>query len=474
MSSGSLSEGINGSFPTNFFNSTTYLKIIRNASGRIYLKLHDSSFVNYYTSQTTGVIPIFNPNNQNEGFVSIFDENLNVTFYGCMVRAGDDSITPQEFEKFMSLVNLPNVNPNNLEINTPLIINNSGSIISSTVTNTELSYLGGLSSTIQTQLNNKQPNITVATNTELSYLGGLSSTIQTQLNNKQPTITGAATTITSSNLTLNRALLSDGTGKVAISAATSTELSYLGGLSSTIQTQLNTNIKVINSSSSTLEPGFIDLIPTNFNLNIGYTTVFNSTSPKILISYFNSVALKLSNLSLDYNSSIVSIVKFRIPTPTPYINFGIAGTSLELRGSDYNLILSADNNIVVSYFNASGYFNNVTTSATPFPNASLFTVNLDRYLEILIVNHQTVIFSFYDETFTLLWTTTLTAGNINWGTSNYLFMIHTEMGSMNIYDIYTSNTIKSVKTLFAKVDPEIFKSINIGNVKLGFHLLVNE
>lgn len=55
----------------------------------------------------------------------------------------------------------------------------------------------------------------------------------------QPTVTGGATTITSSNLTASRALISDSNGKVAASAVTSTELGYLDGVTSAIQTQLD-------------------------------------------------------------------------------------------------------------------------------------------------------------------------------------------------------------------------------------------
>lgn len=58
-------------------------------------------------------------------------------------------------------------------------------------------------------------------------------------NSKQNNITGGASTITTSNLTVNRALVSDGSGKVAVSAVTNTELSYLDGVTSNIQTQLN-------------------------------------------------------------------------------------------------------------------------------------------------------------------------------------------------------------------------------------------
>lgn len=55
----------------------------------------------------------------------------------------------------------------------------------------------------------------------------------------QPTVTGGASTITGSNLTASRALVSNANGKVAVSAVTATELGYLDGVTSAIQTQLN-------------------------------------------------------------------------------------------------------------------------------------------------------------------------------------------------------------------------------------------
>jgi hypothetical protein len=55
----------------------------------------------------------------------------------------------------------------------------------------------------------------------------------------QAVITGAASTIASSNLTTNKALVSDASGKVHSSVVTDTELGYVGGVTSAIQTQLN-------------------------------------------------------------------------------------------------------------------------------------------------------------------------------------------------------------------------------------------
>lgn len=78
-----------------------------------------------------------------------------------------------------------------------------------------------------------------ASATELNYTDGVTSNIQTQLDGKQATINGGASTIASSNLTASRALVSNSSGKVAVSAVTSTELGYLDGVTSAIQTQLD-------------------------------------------------------------------------------------------------------------------------------------------------------------------------------------------------------------------------------------------
>ena len=63
--------------------------------------------------------------------------------------------------------------------------------------------------------------------------------IKPLIQGKQDTIEGAASTITGSNLTENRALVSNGNGKVAVSAVTATELGCLDGVTSGIQEQIN-------------------------------------------------------------------------------------------------------------------------------------------------------------------------------------------------------------------------------------------
>ena len=89
-------------------------------------------------------------------------------------------------------------------------------------------------------------------NTEFQTLNGVTSAIQTQLDGKQATITGAATTIDTEDLTASRALVSDGSGKVAVSSVTSTELGYVSGVTSAVQTQVDSKTaKLITTNRQT-------------------------------------------------------------------------------------------------------------------------------------------------------------------------------------------------------------------------------
>ncbi len=63
---------------------------------------------------------------------------------------------------------------------------NAGTALSA-VSATELAYLDGVTSAVQTQLDTKQPTVSGVSDTEIGYLDGVTSAIQTQLNAKAPT-----------------------------------------------------------------------------------------------------------------------------------------------------------------------------------------------------------------------------------------------------------------------------------------------
>ena len=94
---------------------------------------------------------------------------------------------------------------------------------------------------------------------KLGYLADVTGNIQEQLNSKQNNIAGAATTIISNNLTGNKVLISNNSGKVAASNITNTELSYLSGVTQSIQTQLNGKAAAFqNQTKNTVFAGPVD------------------------------------------------------------------------------------------------------------------------------------------------------------------------------------------------------------------------
>ncbi|MBR2245492.1 MAG: hypothetical protein IJ880_00440 [Bacilli bacterium] len=207
------------------------------------------------------------------------------------------------------------IKDDDLTQNRAVISNADGKIAVSTTTSTELGYVHGVTSDIQTQLDNKvtkqQDYLTAATKCKITYNSdGLvtngvdlsasdipdlssiyinvnqkgsangvatldantlvpaaqlpaattttkgavivdstisssstnpvqNSAINTALSGKQATITGGASTITTNNLTASRALISNASGKVAVSEVTSTELGYLSGVNENIQDQID-------------------------------------------------------------------------------------------------------------------------------------------------------------------------------------------------------------------------------------------
>ena len=100
--------------------------------------------------------------------------------------------------------------------------------------------------------------------------------------NKENNLSGAVSTVIFNNLTANRALVSNSDGKIAVSAVTATELGYLDGVTSAIQTQLNNKLSITGTAVKatadasgneitrfyeSLKPIGATIIPANANLN---------------------------------------------------------------------------------------------------------------------------------------------------------------------------------------------------------------
>jgi hypothetical protein len=117
--------------------------------------------------------------------------------------------------------------------NRALISQSNGLPTFSATTATELGYVNGVTSAIQTQLNGKEPTITVLSIAK----GGTNS--GTALNNNRVMQSSGGAIVEAAAITASRALASDANGIPVASATTATELGYVNGVTSAIQTQLN-------------------------------------------------------------------------------------------------------------------------------------------------------------------------------------------------------------------------------------------
>ena len=135
------------------------------------------------------------------------------------------------------------------------------------------------------------------TSTEFQYINSLSSNAQTQIDSKQATITGAATTIASSDLTADRVVTSNGSGKIeASSTITTTELGHLNNVSSNIQTQLDAKQATITGAATTIDDADLTASRVLVSNSSGKVAV-SSTTTTSLGNFIDGSALNASNLS---------------------------------------------------------------------------------------------------------------------------------------------------------------------------------
>jgi hypothetical protein len=92
-------------------------------------------------------------------------------------------------------------------------------------------------------------NVTAALNVVQDNVAAVVTEATAVETRRAANIAGAVSTITTGNLTVDRALVSDGAGKVAASTITTTVLGYLDATSS-VQTQLNSKIATTDSASN--------------------------------------------------------------------------------------------------------------------------------------------------------------------------------------------------------------------------------
>lgn len=141
-------------------------------------------------------------------------------------------------------------------------------------------------------------------------------------------LNGAISTVLTSNLTADRALVSNASGKVVVSAITSTELSYLDNVTSNIQTQLNG--KAATSHTHTLNQiTDITATATEVNYTDGVTSNIQTQLNNRSLTTHNHTLDSLSNVTITSNSS-GEILKWN---GTAWINNTLAEAGIQPSGS---------------------------------------------------------------------------------------------------------------------------------------------
>ena len=193
--------------------------------------------------------------------------------------------------------------------------------------------------------------------------------VQTALTSKQDTVVGGASTITADNLTANRALVSNSSGKVAVSTVTSTELGYLDGVTSNVQTQLNKKLEKAPVTSVNSKTGAVQLNASDVGA-LPADTVIPTVNNATLTIRRNSIdvgsftANSANDVDIDINvpadksdiglGNVDNVRQYSASNPPPYPVTRVNGKTgaVSLTASDIGAATSSDINTALNRTNA--------------------------------------------------------------------------------------------------------------------------
>ena len=170
-------------------------------------------------------------------------------------------------------------------------------------------------------------------------------------NAKQNAITGAASTIASQNLTANRALVSNDSGKVAVSAVTATELGYLDGVTSSVQTQLNR--KYVKPSGGIPASDLAQAVQTSLDRA---DSALQSAPVTSVAGKTGAVSLSKSDVGLG---NVDNVKQYSASNPPPYPVTSVNGKTgaVNLTTADAEVLsgLAFDEGVSITSGNIVGY-----------------------------------------------------------------------------------------------------------------------
>ncbi len=241
----------------------------------------------------------------------------NVTVAGDLTISGDDLTMATNTSGAALIADGTNFNPVVISGDISIGTTGTAAIGSGVVVNADVSSSAAIAFSKMENLtasralysdSNGDVTVSDVTSTELGYLDGVSSAIQTQLDAKQATITGSATTIDTESLTASRAVISNSSQKIAVSDVTDTELGYLDGVSSAIQTQLDAKAATtyVDNAVAGLRTRIVVEAATTANITLSSDLQNGDTIDGVTLATGDEVLVK--NQSTDSQNGIYTVV----------------------------------------------------------------------------------------------------------------------------------------------------------------------
>lgn len=179
---------------------------------------------------------------------------------------------------------------------------------------------------------------------------------------KQNTITGGASSIVDVDMIISRAMVSNASGKAAVSTTTATEIGFVGGVTSAIQTQLNTKAPL---ASPTFTGNPTAPTPTaNDNDTSIATTAFVTGAVTTLGNTKLTSVGQGTNISIDYTNPLIPVISGIAGTTAGVISRVYFTADTVALSQTYRLTNSAGKGTVASFLNACPSSNGVTTWST--------------------------------------------------------------------------------------------------------------
>lgn len=227
-----------------------------------------------------------------------------------------------------------NISFSPLSATTVPYLDGSKNLKSSSVTPTELGYLSGVTSAIQTQINSRITNS--AGNNVITKSNG-TNVVASNISDNGTTITFGGTNVQFSPLTASTVVYLDSSKNLVSSSVTPTELSYLSGVTSSIQTQLGLNtVQSLTQSTNTL----------TWNVASGQNATVTLTQSVSTFTISNSVAGSYYTIKIVQGGT--GSYTLALPSGSKVVGSGVGAVILSTS------VGSID--ILTAYYDGTNYF----------------------------------------------------------------------------------------------------------------------